>query len=140
MAPVYHQPMQITSTNRPNPARPQAKAAQPPSPQVSSSEPQDGWVGATLSVVGGMATLAGAVTNQPLLTAGGALTTAVGTGLTAQRVQKSGMDSAAWVSFGVGGGLTALGALTMMQPQAQSAGPTGPLPTFLRQIGVQTLG
>ena len=49
------------------------------------------------------------------------------------------MDTAAWVSFGVGGGLTALGALTAMQTPAPSAGPTGPLPTFLRQLGVQAL-
>jgi hypothetical protein len=59
--------------------------------------------------------------------------------MTASRVQDSGMDTAAWVSFGVGGGLTALGALTMMSPAPQPAGPQGPLPQFLRQIGVQAL-
>lgn len=132
--------MQISSTRKTYSPTTSTKAVELPKPDVSSSgDPQDGWVGTALSVAGGVATLAGALTYQPVLTAGGALATAVGTGLTAHRVQKQGgMDTAAWVSFGVGGGLTALGALTAVQPPAQSV-PNGPLPTFLRQIGVQAL-
>lgn len=61
------------------------------------------------------------------------------TGLLLIQAQVAGpLGKAAWVSFGVGGGLTALGALAMMAPQPQNV-PSGPLPTFLRQLGVQAL-
>ena len=133
--------MQIASTHRTQVSRPQASVTPQTAEPTTNypSDPQDGWVGTTLSVAGGVATLAGALTGQPLLTAGGAFTTAVGTAMTASRVQDSGMDTAAWVSFGVGGGLMALGGLTAMSPAPQSTGPQGPLPTFLREIGVQAL-
>lgn len=133
--------MQISSTRKTYSPQTSPKTTEAPkAPSEGPQDPQDGWVGTALSVAGGVATVAGALTSQPLLTAGGALATAVGTGLTAHRIQKEGaMDTAAWVSFGVGGGLTALGALTAMQTPAPSAGPTGPLPTFLRQLGVQAL-
>jgi hypothetical protein len=140
MVGVYVETMQIASTHKPQVTRATASVSQPATqPATPPTEPQDGWVGATLSVAGGVATLAGAMTGQPLLAAGGAFSTAVGTAMTASRVQDSGMDTAAWVSFGVGGGLMALGALTMMSPAPQPAGPQGPLPTFLREIGVQAL-
>lgn len=132
--------MHIASTHKSQVTRSKTTVSQPiPEPKFTQNEPQDGWVGTTLSVAGGVATLAGALTGQPLLTAGGAFATAVGTAMTASRVQDSGMDTAAWVSFGVGGGLTALGALSAMSPAPQAVGPQGPLPTFLRQIGVQAL-
>ena len=92
--------MQISSTRKTYSPTTSTKAVEAPKPDVSSSgDPQDGWVGTALSVAGGVATLAGALTYQPVLTAGGALATAVGTGLTAHRVQKQGgMDTAAWAA------------------------------------------
>ena len=134
--------MQIASTRqtyRPNTGRALLKPtttqmSQPSSPNVL----QDGWVGASVSVAGGMVTLAGAFTQQPILAAGGTLVTAVGMGLTAHRTSKQGMDTAALVSLGAGSALTLLGAAVLASP-AQPTGPNGPLPTFLKQIGVKAL-
>ena len=104
-----------------------------------SEEPKDGWISTGVSLAGGMVALGGAFSNQPLIAAGGALMTAAATALTAQRVQAQGaMDSAAWLSFAGGGALTVASALCLAQA-SPSVGPTGPLPTLLRQLGIQTL-
>lgn len=106
-------------------------------------EPQDtfestqGWVSAGFSCAGGLVSMAGALSNQPMLKAAGILTTAVATGFTAWRVQANGaMDSAALVSMAGGGALCAAGLLM----GASTANPNqGPASLLIKQLGLRGL-
>ncbi len=112
-----------------------------PTPEKPSAFPEDrfepGWVSAGLSVAGGLISVAGGMTNKPLMVAGGMFLTAASTGATALRVQRNGaMDKAALVSMAGGGGLLAASALLLALPQPTAA-PQGPLPELLQKVGVQ---
>lgn len=123
---VVHRPA-VHSRNNP----------EPPTPPESA--PSDGWVGAAVSVGGGLLAVAGGLKGDPLMVGLGAATVAVGTSMTAHRVKDlQGMDQAALVSFVAGGTLTAAGLWMLMNPPAPQ-GPSGPLPQFLERLGVRGL-
>lgn len=132
--------MVIRSTRLAPLTRPSEPASPPVAQAIFPSDPQDGWVSAGCSILGGAIALGGALANQPLVAAGGMLTTAAATAFSARRAQLEGaMDRAAWISLAGGGALTLVGAATLLNSPISPAGSEGPLPTLLRQIGIQAL-
>ena len=106
-----------------------------------SSRTDEGFVSAGLSVVAGAAALYGASTGNAPLVAGATLVTAATSGMAAMRVQDTGVvDTAAVVAFS-GVGLAGIAAgISLFGPEVvTSKPPTGPLPTFLRKLGIRHL-
>lgn len=94
---------------------------------------------AGISLAGGATALVGGIAGEPLVVAGGALMTAVGTGMTSYRVMTEGqMDTAAWVSMVGGGTMVAIGAGALNLPTTPSA-PNGPLPQLIEKYGFHGL-
>lgn len=104
---------------------------------MRSSETAD-WLYAGASVIGGLTAVAGGLSGQPMLTAGGAFVTAAATSLTANRVSEMGMDQAGLASFVGGGTLMAAGALLALQAAPASA-PNGILPQLINKYGFHGL-
>ncbi len=140
---TYTGPMEVQnyrpSTGSPVHRTSAPRLQQPEPPPEREENFGDGWVGAAISLGGGALALAGGLKGEPLMVAGGALLTAVGTGMTAHRIKNfAGMDAAAKTAFVGGGVLTAAGALLLFhQPPPQA--PDGPLPQLIERLGLRGL-
>lgn len=95
----------------------------------------DGWTGTAFSVLGGLTTVAGTLTQKPELIMAGSLVTTAAMSTAAYRVQKTGqIDRAALANFAGGGTLMIAGALLTLHPPKAPQAPNL-LPDLLRIFG-----
>ena len=123
------------------PVKAEPKKNEAENSEIFADSYEPGTIEAGISVAGGLISLAGAVTNQPIVAGAGAAVSLVGVGLSAKQVYDAGgeMNKAAYVSIAAATALPLASALILTAPSAAAAGPQGPLPQFLREIGVKAL-